>query len=349
MFLDRIKVILFSNKGRRMFNDLKDSVKAKLYDYAYTPFMSSLLISWMLINHKYLLIYFTNYDLGKKLTLLKEYDFTFHTPWFNVPCAMNIWVPILFGLFYVYGYPRISKEFYEYTLKRTKDLKGIKQSIEDETPLTRAEAREIRKLASILEEEKDKALRSLSKRDEEWQLKLDNTIGDMNVKLVGLNSDVVAATVKITELETERDDLLKNKENILTQLIQSKESLNAAHSAFEQQKIEIEQLKNQGTLASFIPTKKVVKNNSNQTIKNSDGYKKVMQYLHDYFDSTSETQLLSAIGNHAQIGKTVARQILNSMIDDNILVNELGIIKMTKDGTDKVVSYVDSMNPEIPF
>lgn len=332
-----------------MFNDLKDSVKAKLYDYAYTPFMSSVFISWAIINHKYLLIYFANYDLGKKLALLKEYDFTFHTPWFNVSCAMNIWVPILFGLFYVYGYPRISKEFYEYTLKRTKDLKGIKQAIEDETPLTHAEAREIRKLASTLEEEKDKALSSLSKKDAEYQGKLDNELGLLNGKLVGLNSDIVAADVKITELETERDTLFKEKENIQAQLMQYEESLDLKDSEFKQLKAEIEKLKIQGTLAAIFPTTNEVKSNSNQTIQNSDGYKKVMQYLHDNFDSMTEAQLIDAIGKYAQIGKTVARQILNSMLDDNILVNQLGIIKMTKDGTNKVVSYVDSMNPDIPF
>ncbi|CZE47783.1 hypothetical protein [Campylobacter geochelonis] len=33
-----------------MLNDIKQSIKAKLYDFRYSPFMSSFVISWMLLN-----------------------------------------------------------------------------------------------------------------------------------------------------------------------------------------------------------------------------------------------------------------------------------------------------------
>jgi hypothetical protein len=61
-----------------VLNDIKDSIKAKLYDFTYTPFMSSVLISWVVFNQKYLLIYFSDSDLDKKLFLLTSHDFAFH-------------------------------------------------------------------------------------------------------------------------------------------------------------------------------------------------------------------------------------------------------------------------------
>lgn len=332
-----------------MLNDIKDSIKAKLYDFTYTPFMSSVLISWVIINHKYLLIYFSDFDLDKKLPLLVNHDFAFHCYGYYLPYANNFFFPILFGLFYVYVYPKISKEFYGYTLNRTKELKGIKQAIEDETPLTQAEAREIRKLASTLEEEKDKALRILSKKDEEWQLKLDNALGDMNVKIAELNSDVIASNVLISDLETERNTLQKERENIQTQLTQSNQFLESKNDECEQLKVENEQLKKQHIPSAVIPVKKVIKSGTKSTLQMSDSYKKVMQYLHDYFDEIPESNLLNDISNHANIGRTVTRQILNTLIDENILINVDGTIKMTKDGADKVVSFVDSLSEEIPF
>lgn len=330
-----------------MLDDIKDSIKAKLYDFTYTPFMSSLLISWILINHKYLLIYFADFDLDKKLPLLSQHDFAFHCCGHYLPYANNFFFPILFGLFYVYVYPKISKEFYEYTLNRTKELKGIKQSIEDETPLTQAEAREIRKLASTLEEEKDKALKNLSKKDAEWQEKLDNELGRMNGKLVGLNSDVVAADVKITDLEVERDGLQKEKDSLQTQLTQSNQFLGSKNDECEQLKVEIERLKKQIYTGPRLP---LGDNDSsvNNDITATEAYEQVMQYLHDEFDPMTEGHLVENIVRQVSLGKTLVRHIINTLMDEKILVNDNGMIKMTKEGAEKILAYVDK-HPKIPF
>lgn len=330
-----------------MLDDIKDSIKAKLYDFTYTPFMSSVLISWAIINHKYLLIYFSSATLAEKLIELGKHDFALHCCRHYLPYADNVFLPITFGLFYVYGYPRISKEFYEYTLKRTKELKSIKQFIEDETPMTLAEAREIRKLASTLEEEKDKALRSLSKKDEEWQLKLDNALGDMNVKIVGLNSDAVAATVKIAELEAEHGTLQNETANIQTKLIQSNQFLESKNDECEQLKVENAQLKKQIYTGPRLPLGD--DNNSvNEDIKSSVAYLQVMQYLHDDFDPMPQTNLIEKIVKVTGLGKTLIRHIINVLIDDKILAkNTSGVIIMTKEGTGKILEYIEKNH--IPF
>ena len=128
-----------------MFENISNSFKAKLYDFTYTPFMSSVIISWILLNHKYLLIYFADFTLDKKLLLLEKYDFSSLIFSIQIPHAYNFYFPILFGLFYTFMYPLISKYFYEFTLQRNEKLKKIKQYIIDKTPLTQEEARELRK------------------------------------------------------------------------------------------------------------------------------------------------------------------------------------------------------------
>lgn len=57
-----------------MNNEISDSLKVKLYDYSYSPFMGSFIISWIALNHKYILIYFSTMEnITKKLELLDLY------------------------------------------------------------------------------------------------------------------------------------------------------------------------------------------------------------------------------------------------------------------------------------
>jgi chromosome segregation ATPase len=267
------------------------------------------------------------------------------------PYAENLFFPLFFGLFYVYVYPRISKNIYEYTLERTKELKTIKQSIEDETPLTQAEAREIRKLASTLEEEKDKALKNLSKKDEEWQVKLDNALGLMNEKVVGLNSDVVAANVMISDFEVAHDAFQKEQENIKGQLSQSNELLASKNDECEQLKKEIELLKKK--LPKFtlkLPLEDVnvdIPPIQDNLIQSTQAYEQVMRYLHDEFDPMHEVNLVDKIVKATNLGKTLVRHIINTLIDDKVLINNAGTVMMTKEGAERVLNYIEKNN--IPF
>ncbi|HOI84102.1 MAG TPA: hypothetical protein PKW30_07310, partial [Campylobacterales bacterium] len=162
-----------------MLNDLKDSIKAKLYDFNYTPFMSSLLISWIVINHKYLLVLFSDkIDVDKKLMMLNDaYSYNAVFGYFSFYLA-----PLLFALFYVYIYPLISKKFYEYTLEQTKALKKIKQEIEDKTPLTQEEAREIRTQIDKLSTERDEAIQKAVEAENRYRQKYEAQMDAMRMK-----------------------------------------------------------------------------------------------------------------------------------------------------------------------
>ncbi len=180
-----------------MLSDITNSIKAKLYDFTYTPFMSSMIISWIIINHKYLLIYFGDSKLNEKLTRLNEYDFSASIFGLTIPYAINVWFPIAFGLFYVFAYPWASKIFYEYTLERTKALKEIKQKIEDETPITQEEARQIRsdieQLTKERDEYRDKSLQAEKRYKKQYQ-------------------DRIKELETIEDIATNEDEVIKEKD-----------------------------------------------------------------------------------------------------------------------------------------
>jgi len=185
-----------------MFTDIQNSIKAKLYDYTYTPFMSSAIIAWVVLNHKYLLIYFGDSKLEDKLFCLDNYDFSIKLFSYDIPYSMNIFIPILFGLFYVFIYPEISKIFYEYTLKRTKELKVIKQSIEDETPITREEARQIREDINSLTLERDELLEQLTSIEKKYRDKYEQELEKNKVPTLD-------SYKKIAESQSNEDDEMK--------------------------------------------------------------------------------------------------------------------------------------------
>lgn len=194
-----------------MGEELKNSIKAKLYDFAYTPFMSSVLISWIIINHKYLLVFFADYDLEKKLLLLKGWDFALHTPWFAIPCILNVLLSILFGLFYVFAYPKINKKFYEYTLERNKELKKIKQDIEDETPLTVKESQDIRKEIDYLTIERDEIRNRLTKTEQYYEQKYFAEISSLKAE----NESLKKSLENLPVITAERDELKEKFENMI--------------------------------------------------------------------------------------------------------------------------------------
>jgi len=186
-----------------MVKDLTDSIKARLYDFQYTPFMGSILISWIILNHKYLLIYFADYTLDKKLLIINKYDFAYYCYGYTLPFAFNFFFPIFFGLFYVFIYPRINEKFYKFTEEKRKNLKKIKQDIEDETPLTIAESREIRKVNLAISEEKDKLEEKLANLEKVYEEEIKQEI-DMEVKLKTSELNQIITTIKNELLEANK-------------------------------------------------------------------------------------------------------------------------------------------------
>lgn len=138
-----------SNKNN-IYNEVSDSIKAKLYDFTYTPFMSSFVISWIIINHKYLIVFFSQIDIDKKLALLNIYGKKtvganlmddsilpfFH---FLEMGSHFFWYPLGIAIFYVFCYPHISHIFYKYTGEMNNKKKSIKLEYEKKLPISTEE------------------------------------------------------------------------------------------------------------------------------------------------------------------------------------------------------------------
>lgn len=115
-----------------MQKDFMDSIKARLYDFKYTPFLSSYIFSWLYVNSKLVLIFFsTKLKVEEKIEMLAWSD-------------VSYWIPLGIAISYVMIFPAFSLVFYWITLKYKKKMAEIQVSIEDETPLTQEQAKELR-------------------------------------------------------------------------------------------------------------------------------------------------------------------------------------------------------------
>jgi len=307
-----------------MFTDISNSIKAKLYDFTYTPFMSSVLLSWIVINHKYLLIYFGNSKLKEKLTLLNDYNSSVVIMDNEIPYSLNFLLPIIFGLFYVFIYPWISKVFYEYTLERTKALKVIKQEIEDETPITQEEARGIREDIDRLRDARDEARSKLRSTEEEYQQKLDNHLEPLQSALKKANEETNEFSSKIKDLEH--------------QFSQSKEFLEKKNNDYNELEKRYQESKQytDNQKSSVVITPEL-------DIKEHDKTKILRYFYESNYKPLNESSLLDSIVHHTKLARPKAKKIIDELLNNNILRIEGSYkkIKITDKGNDILLDIFD--------
>jgi phage host-nuclease inhibitor protein Gam len=309
-----------------MLNDIKDSIKAKLYDFAYTPFMSSVLISWVVLNHKYLLVFFADYGLEKKLALLKGWDFALHTPWFTLPCAMNVFEPILFGLFYVFVYPKISKEFYSYTLERTKELKKIKQDVEDETPLTVKESQDIRKEIDYLTIERDEIRNRLTKTEQYYEQKYFAEISSLKAE----NESFKKSLEDLPTITAERDELKERFGNIKRLDLKTLTVSDAFPEANSNQ--------NDEEVIAMTPNVEAPK----ALVKQEDDRTKILRYFYEgNYKTTTETTAIDQIVNFTKLARPKAKLLVDSLVAEKILSKDGNYLKITNLGNKTLVELFD--------
>lgn len=208
-----------------MFNEISDSLKVKLYDYAYTPFFSSFLISWIVLNHKYLMIYFSNETNEKKLYLLSKYgkvpinEISIYDPILPMINILEIgshffWYPLAFALFYVYGYPYISNWFYAQTRKMNNKKKAIKLMQDNKEPIDEEEKRTILLENHELNKEIKKLKLELSQQEKLFKEECDDRVDSE----LSINQD------KINKLEINTRELIQERKTN-KELIQANEKL----------------------------------------------------------------------------------------------------------------------------
>lgn len=207
-----------------MQKDLKDSIKARLYDFKYTPFLSSYIFSWIYFNSKLILIF-----TAPKLSVEKKIEML---SWSQI----NYKIPLYFALAYVFIFPIATAIFYAVTLCYKALMNWIQQKIQDKTPLPLEQAKRIREENIKLELEYKKVATELEKIKQEYSLKETNLTNQYTQKEVELenrvsaqveertqqlNIDLRKAYTDITDKNTElseKNTLISNLESQISQL-----------------------------------------------------------------------------------------------------------------------------------
>lgn len=123
-----------------MLDDLAKTVKAQLYERASSPLLGAFAISWAAWNYRFLLVLVSSMPTAEKFTYIDTNIFSSY----QVIFLHGTFYPLLTTLSLIFIYPIPAKFVYEYWRTRQRELKEIQQRIDDETPLTREEARELR-------------------------------------------------------------------------------------------------------------------------------------------------------------------------------------------------------------
>ena len=147
-----------------MHNDIRDSIKARLYDMKYTPFLASYVFFFVYFNAKLFLIFFDqNITTECKIEML-SYD------------IVDKFTPLWWALGYTLVFPLAQAGFYYVTLQYRRLMNWIQQKIQDKTPLLQERANEILRENADLQLELDKKIEELDTVKKRFETKEQNLI-----------------------------------------------------------------------------------------------------------------------------------------------------------------------------
>ncbi|MDD5716967.1 MAG: hypothetical protein PHW64_04115 [Sulfuricurvum sp.] len=307
-----------------MFNGIKDSIKAKLYDFAYTPFMSSYVISWILFNHKYLLVYFSGSTLDNKLQYLEK-------------CHIEFLFPLYIALIYVFIYPALALIFYYATLWYNKQSMAIKQRIEDETPVTQEQARELKHEHYKLADERDKALDKLKEKEKEHTEVLENALKPLQNEIEAYKVAANVSNTMIDSLKAEREDMI----------MQHDTATNTYKKTISELEQQITNLKLPAYVVANDPVilKEPIKNIPiplASTPKEDDRTKILRFFYESNYKTKLRSNVLDAIVDTTKMARPKATIILADLIKENILLSDqYDYISITDIGNKTLLNLFD--------
>jgi len=172
-----------------MPEELKNSIKAKLWDIKFNPFMSTYIFSWIYININFILILFTSdLKIEEKITKLNNIDINYTNP---------LWI----AMAYIFLYPFAKTAFFAVGLWFKLLINKVEILIRDETPLPQEKINEI-----LYENVK------LQNNYNDSLLKLELIKDEYNKKSFNLENE-------FKEKKTKQQEYLKNEQNKLQKTI----------------------------------------------------------------------------------------------------------------------------------
>lgn len=234
-----------------MFEDITKSIKSSLYDRVSSPLFGAFSISWCIWNYKLLLTLLSSMDIHGKI----EHIETVLYPDYQALLLIGFIYPLVISVLFILAYPIPARFIYKYWHKQQIQLKTIKQNIEDETPLTIEESREIRREILNLESQY------------EAELNRRGTENDRLRELVrDLENDLLNANNKLTESRTTSSQKVSKpkKLNAPVNNEKTKRPYVAQHADFEKYLAS-------GKLSGFIANQRMVLTKSSYPPDEIDG------------------------------------------------------------------------------
>lgn len=124
-----------------MLDEIAKTIRAQLYERVYSPLSGIFLLSWCLWNYQFLVVLVSGMSAPEKITYIHNSLYPHLWP----SLAKGLLLPLATTAALIFVYPIPARYVYEYVRKQQRQLKEIRHRIDDETPLTREEAREIRR------------------------------------------------------------------------------------------------------------------------------------------------------------------------------------------------------------
>lgn len=270
-----------------MHNDLQDSIKARLYDMKYTPFLASYVISWIFFNAKAFLIFFSDIKVSEKIEMLAYEDLLYL-------------YPLYVALFYTLVFPIFGAGFYYVTLQYKRLMNKIKQKIQDITPLPQEEANELLRENADLRLEHDKKIKELNLAKESFQRKEQ----ELNTKQNDLEESLAAANKNLENA----NEQINTKNAALSEFQSENESTQNTIKTMENRIEELEKQLNDCRKKNN-PTKSKV-----TTDKSGNGAHKVIKFSNLVEQQSKEDKLIKSIDNLTEDEK----EILKIIYENNI-------------------------------
>ena len=198
----------------KMIEDISKSIKANMYERASSPLFGAFAISWTIWNYKTVLAIFSSLKLKEKIAFIETEIYKDEWSW----ALDGAIFPLTSAVLFILIYPHPAKLLYRYWNNQQKALKKIKQQIEDDTPLTIEESRQIRRELFRLEIQHED---EMSRKNNEIE-RLKNSASDLNERIKQLAATPTLKTntpAPDTSYET-FEDIDSNEQIVLMDIAQ---------------------------------------------------------------------------------------------------------------------------------
>jgi len=279
-----------------MPQDFLNSVKARLYDFKYTPFLSSYIFAWIYVNRIYLLIFFSSQpSTSQKVQLIS------HT-------SIEYLDPLYFALVYVFLFPIATAVFYWITLMYKKLMNWIQQKIQDKTPMPQETAnailrnnRNLQKEVSEIEQEMTNIKRNYEIKEKKLEDSFETRIKERVEK----------------EVKNKTQQINEDKKSIEKQFDKYKNDLTAKIDLTNEQQETIKNLNNKishltSEIESISKNYEVEKLMNKQIRESNEKVSKAYKKFKDRFDE-EEILVLNAIYEGNVTRQTTLNAYINAM------------------------------------